>query len=132
MKKIVKWVENDLPGNLQSSYFACAEVYGWQTIPQWPRRSRRKVFANVQDPKIRKIRGFLCKTHLHFLLLIPRGGLSSLGISSGPTLGGRVVTLHFGHRVSCHGFLEAVRILTGLRLNPGSKGGSKMIGIGGH
>ena len=25
-----KWLENDLPGHLQSSNFACAEVLAWQ------------------------------------------------------------------------------------------------------
>ena len=38
-----KRFENDLPGHLQSSEFAYAEVHGWQTIPQWSRGSRIQI-----------------------------------------------------------------------------------------
>ena len=37
LKNSEKRFENDLPGHLQSSEFAYAEVHGWQTFPQWSR-----------------------------------------------------------------------------------------------
>ena len=40
IKNFEKRLGNDLPGHLQSSEFAYAEVHGWPTIPQWPRRPR--------------------------------------------------------------------------------------------
>ena len=49
-----KLLGNDLPGHLQSSEFAYAEVQGWQTFPQWSRGPIIWIFHSFLDPKIYK------------------------------------------------------------------------------
>ena len=53
-KNFEKLLGNDLPGHLQSSEFAYAEVQGWQTFPQWSRGPIIWIFHSFLDPKIYK------------------------------------------------------------------------------
>ena len=53
-KNFEKLLGNDLPGHLQSSEFAYAEVQGWQTFPQWSRGPIILIFHSFLDPKIYK------------------------------------------------------------------------------
>ena len=101
-KNFEKRLGNDLPGHLQSSEFAYAEVHGWQTIPQCTRRPWMYL-SKVFGPKhFEKLRGSPFQRYLH-------SAAYWFQLESSPALGQPGESVSFGKNLASPTHLLQIR-----------------------